>query len=106
MFSSAPWITLLVIGSMRSGLVAGWRAAAVLMLVLPGAHPSRRRYAPPQGEVSLVGSVPPHPEERPAGPRLEGWQREGARCSLAGLLADDEVARGVGFEAVLRRDHG
>src|SRR5262245_8607981 len=31
MFSSAPWITLVVIGSMRSGLLAGWRRTAVLM---------------------------------------------------------------------------
>src|SRR5580704_5609073 len=32
MFSSAPWITLVVIGSMRSGLRAGWRQGAVLMI--------------------------------------------------------------------------
>src|SRR5262245_31118152 len=31
MFSSAPWITDVVMGSMRSGLVAGWRRTAVLM---------------------------------------------------------------------------
>ena len=31
MFSSAPWITAAVIGSMRSGL-AGWRRGAVLIV--------------------------------------------------------------------------
>ncbi len=31
MFSSAPWITLVVIGSMRSGLAAGTRRTAVLI---------------------------------------------------------------------------
>src|SRR3990167_946976 len=34
MFSSAPWITLLVIGSMRSGFRAGWRPLEMLRAVL------------------------------------------------------------------------
>src|SRR5579883_2564763 len=99
MFSSAPWITEVVIGSMRSGFKAGW----VLMRLLPGAHPSRRRCAPPPGEVFLVVPLPPRPEERPIGPRLEGWRREG---SWARVLTDDEVAGGIGFERMLWRHDG
>src|SRR5580693_39781 len=86
MFSSAPWITLVVIGSMRSGLRAGWRRGAVLMVWFLGflrvAYPSRRRYAPPQGEVVFWSQqVTPHPEERLAGPRLEGWARDALYAS-------------------------
>jgi protein ImuA len=50
----------------------------------PQDDPSRRPFGPPQDEGGVLFQARPHPEERSAGSRLEGWA--GARTPAAGFI--------------------